>query len=1139
MNTNSFVLGLDLGVASIGWALGDQTNAAIVASGVRIFEPAVDVASFQRGEQGSSHAVARRSARLQRRQLRRRAARQRDLYVTLSQAGLLPDAGPRAELRHEQLTTLDQELIRAWRGSMAADGVAAPEHVLCYYLRARALRQKLEPFDLGRALYHLGQRRGFLSNRREGRNDKDKVNAAERSQMKASIKSLEAELSGRNMTLGERMALTDPHVSTLRNRKRPDMPPVWTGRAMYQEEFARIWEAQQPYFPQLTPELRTRIDRLMFWQRPIAPGQPGACEFEAGATRAPKWTLLAQQFRMVQSVNNLKVKEPGTQERSLASDERSRLLAELRTAISTVRRKDRTSEIFGLTFDRVKELLGLGKRAKVNFDSDDGGNYLRGNRTEALMVRAFGQQQWSSFSAQQQRRIVRVWATEESRERMLAKAAEWGLPPDRAAQLAEALPEDGYAALSHAAMLKLLPRMQDDGLAYAVAVAQTYGSRLQNQEAFNFLPPVCPTEKKAVKGLGRVSNPAVMRALTELRKLVNAIIREYGKPERIRIELARDLKRNAEQRERIYETNRQRQRDREWAARVVSELNRRPSRDAIERVLLHRDCGGVCAYCGNSLGRGKGMYADLFDENAAIQVEHVLPRRWLDDSYSNKVLAHRACNERKGDRTPAQAFGQGEGWEQMLTRVESMNDGGRLERFKIADEAALQDFSNRHLADTRYISKSAARYVEHLYGGRDAAAEWHDRVRRRVFASSGGLTALLRRAWGLEAILREPEAARNGQGGKSRTDHRHHAIDAIVIALTGEAMVQQAARAVEQHDRSTGYNLPRYFPPPWPATGDLEDRIVAFRASIEREIKTINVSHRPQRKLQGSLHAETNYSAEKKFKSKNYVHVRNPVHELARKDIESDDVIVDVMARDAIRAKLQEVGEPKKLETNLPLYPNGRPIRAVRVRVVKSAVIPLRHGTVAQSNNHHLSVVAELDDAGREVRWFAHITTLYDAMKRLSQERKNHGSSGPHHIIRSDFELVARRDPEHPRSTKRYVLPAEVAHHLESATGTSILRTANGQSRCKPLFYLMKGDLVEFDREGRKEIWRVSKFSREGTGRLGLIKATDSRVAEEAYWRPMIDELRKLSCRKVEVDLIGRILPRAGSSPMQLSASAD
>ena len=156
-----YLLGLDVGANSIGWALvavEEGRPARSAAAGVRVFAAGVegDIASGR----DQSRAKTRREARLRRRMLERRGRRLDKLGHLLQQAGLLP-AGDltSADAAMRFFADLDRSLF-------PEQARRADPHVLPYRLRARALDEGLTPYELGRALYHLAQRRGFASNRR-------------------------------------------------------------------------------------------------------------------------------------------------------------------------------------------------------------------------------------------------------------------------------------------------------------------------------------------------------------------------------------------------------------------------------------------------------------------------------------------------------------------------------------------------------------------------------------------------------------------------------------------------------------------------------------------------------------------------------------------------------------------------------------------------------------------------------------------------------------------------------------------------------------------------------------------------------------------------------------------------------------
>lgn len=793
---NSLVLGLDLGVGSIGWALLDPQEQHFLTVGVRVFDSGMDQRKFEKGEAGGSNNVERRRARLHRRQLRRRAARQRDLFECLQKAGLLPQEphGGSPENRHTILTELDRQLTATWAARIRAEApdVVAPEHVLPYYLRARALDHKLELHELGRALYHLGQRRGFKSNRREGRKIAPQTTAGkkaeeERSKVLAEIGTLEQTIPASGArTLGEYLSRQEPaQPRSIRRR--------WTSRRMFEQEFEAIWSAQAALHPdRLTLALKQRIHHLLFHQRPIADGKPGKCELEEGCVRADMFTLAAQRFRLLQKVNDLAILN-GTDGRSKLTDEQRRLLA------------DRLEAEGDLTFAQIRKLLELPKGTAFNLEAG-GDKRLPGNRTAKVMRRAFGDG-WLELPERQKKHRVSVWAkTDDAEELERIALTEWELDPAAARELATTEPEDGYAALSVRALSKLLPGMEA-GRSFKEVEAQVYGNRLSGRPARDFLPPVEDV-------LPRIPNPAVLRALTELRKVVNAIVRRYGKkPARVRVELARDLKRNAKDRAKLLDgMNRNRRLRASAARRILQETgNPKPSRDD-ETLVLLMDELPECTYCGKSIS-----FSDLF--NGQVEVDHILPLSRFPDpgSFANKTLACNTCNKVKTGRTPWEAFGaDSEAWEKITQRIARIKSRDKQKRFLLRSAEEIVDFSARHLSDTRYISKLAARYLEELYGGRDINVPYED-DRRAVYASSGMVTATLRRAWGLESILREAAPSANGQNpGKPRSDHRHHAVDAVTIALTSQATVQQLSAAAAAGDQGRERVSSRTLAAPWP-----------------------------------------------------------------------------------------------------------------------------------------------------------------------------------------------------------------------------------------------------------------------------------------------------------------------------------
>ncbi|MBS1815955.1 MAG: type II CRISPR RNA-guided endonuclease Cas9 [Acidobacteria bacterium] len=1055
-----YVLGLDLGSASLGWALvglnGADQPTSLIRSGVRIFEPGVDGTSLEI-EQGKdqSKAVERRTARLQRRQLRRRVARQRELFQYLQKAGLLPvDAdgkGASSEQRHHLLNELDQSLTATYLASSSEGFANGP----LYFLRKRALDHPLEPYELGRVLFHLSQRRGFKSNRKETKKTKDNEDQGE---VKAGIHSLEIKMQEAGArTLGEYFASLDPHNERVRGR--------WTARRMFEDEFAKIWDAQQPHHASvLTPELRNRISNLLFFQRPIALQKDliGPCELEPGQKRAPWPSLLAQRFRLLQKVNDTKVLNPSAPKDDPLTPEQRQILYTL------------LDERGDQTFKTIKKALWLEDKTLNHEKGKRTG--LLGNQTAKSMRNVFGDR-WQQFPQEEQDKIVADWSDAESDEAMAHIARnDWKLDEEAIQRLFAERPAKDYCSLSLKAIAKLMPVMME-GKSFKDAEKEVYGSRNSGLPRLKKLPPV----KKALPTL---RNPAVERAMTELRKVINAIVRQYGKPYEIRIELARELKKPRQERADATENNRKRERaNRDTAAKIaaaynVSDPNYKPSRGDLEKAKLFTECGGICPYTGRSI-----LFSQLFSGESEFDIEHIIPRsRYPDDSFQNKTLCYIPENrQNKRNLTPYEAYAHDEErWAQILVRVGKWSNTSKLRRFKIQSTEELGDFSARQLNDTRYASVLAGRLLSLLYGG-DCVSDG-ERNRRVIFASSGAVTSTLRRSWGFESILQGIVPSEPGSNrGKPRTDHRHHAIDAITIALTRQSVIQAMANAAELEPWQPGARAWRHVPKPWISPD--------FERDMQRQIEEMVVSHRPSHKISGELHKGTNYGKPYMLNGKSTIHSRCALSALSAKDIESDDVIVDPAVRDAVRSKLEEIGGNPKLFDKPDNFPylvsaSGRniPIKKVRIRETKNPLRVaegVRERYVASGGIHHVELFVTRDGTRREA-WDSKVVQRTEAYERK----------------RKHLPVVARTLEDDPEAEFLFSLSNDDTMEINDGDVRKIVRIKKSGEN-KQIFYVPVND-AHLDADQSK---------------LAIVKSKYPNT------------LKSLKPRKVVVDLLGKVHP--------------
>jgi CRISPR-associated endonuclease Csn1 len=955
------ILGIDLGANSIGWALlkcdpisKDVTG--LVDAGSRIFEAGMtgDISSGR----AESRCVERRNARSVRRNLERRRKRMTTLKNLLQEYGLLPDGESIESIVHD-LDMQVKDFIKTIPESHRPENRVLA-HTYPYFLRALASIQEIPPHLLGRAIYHLAQRRGFQSNRKTQTDEK------ELGLVKQGIADLRSRMSETGAkTLGQYFAFVDPSEIRIRGR--------WTSREMYESEF-RLIMGNNPC--NLSSSQIKKVEKTIFFQRKLRSQKTliGECALEKSKRRCPWYRREAQEFRYLQSVNNLKLITIDGELRSLYPEERTVLLDILSGATFQLDKRG------DLTLAKAKKALGL--PAKTKFTIEDGGEkVLKGDRTTARMVSILGEA-WNGFNPEKQASLIQDMSCFEKSEPLKKRlVSHHGISLDMSELLADTTLEPGYCNLSANAIRKLLPLMRE-GKAYSEAVKEVYPAVFSSTGIVNeFLPSL----KNYTKSL---RNPVVERCLNELRRVINAVIREYGKPGIIRLELARDVKNTKKVKERMIQENRDREKERHYALNKIleefSEFN--ASRDDITKILLAEECGYICPYTGESIS-----ISSLIGRNPRFDIEHIIPRsRSMDNSFINKTLClHEENRNVKKNRTPYEAYHGTAKYDEILGRVSRFKGKlakRKLELFQMTPDdvtSKYEDFSNRQLNDTRYASLEASAYLGLLYGGVNTSIDG----KRRVNVLSGGVTSMVRAFHGLNAIL-------NDGGEKTRKDHRHHAVDAIAIGVTSPGMVKHLSDSIriqETMGAVTHYRTESVLKmDSWPSM--LEDS--------RHKIAEILASHHVSKRISGALHEATFYSKDHHAtingKVQTFKHIPVELPNLERGKV---PFIVDDGVRRAVETKLEQlqIDDPKKAFRNLENLPelissDGEtriPIKKVKIRRTQNTITVgkgNRQRSVVSGNNHHMLIYAELDDADNEVKWVGEVVTLLEAKER---QRRN------------------------------------------------------------------------------------------------------------------------------------------------------
>jgi CRISPR-associated endonuclease Csn1 len=840
--------------------------------------------------------------------------------------------------------------------------------LLVYRIRAKAAKEAVPLTDLGRALFHLAKRRGFNSNLR-GVPKKDEDEGL----IKSSIKTLANELQEKGVTLGEYFADANPFENRVRAR--------WTGRDMFLHEFDTIWKTQSQFHPQLTEIFYRKLRKAIFYQRPLrsAKGLVGKCSIYKKKRRLVAAHPLAQEVRMLQFLNNVLVTVPGNDVRQLTREERQNAI-------------DLLSNCEKLTIKQFRESLGLPKKSKLNFDSDDD-THAHGLGTSAS-IRAIIGDQWDSLDATRQEKLIHELLSFNKRDALIKHLVEkWTFAQANAELLADLTLEPGYANHSRKALEELreilLTADPSNGrwLTYAEAKKIKFPDN-QVTDQFERLPPI----REALSG---VTNPTVIRALTEVRKVVNELIERYGIPDRVRIELSRDLKKSKKERKKIEDLVKEQTKTRKKAlGEIRKEFSAYPEKAGydrgIEMVLLAEECNWMCPYTGESIT----SVQDLLGDNSRFDIEHIYPRRFLDNSFSNKTLCLNQENRNvKRDRLPSEAYSaDANKYQEILDRVRRFKGPAasrKLERF-LATEVP-KDFINRQLDETRYMSRAAADYLGLLFGGRV-----DEQGRQRVFTVTGGLTAILRNQWKLNQILGLADE-------KNRADHRHHAIDAIVIACTDSSTVQALQLAASQGWASRNS---RNFDP-------IEPPFSSFFEDCRKSILGVFVSFKPTRKLNGLLHADSLYSVKQNPNGRYDIRLRKRVTDLTENMIEN---IVDESVKKAVRKRLQELAstvksykKPGDLFTldNHPYLEsangNRTPIHSVRIWETRDSkdltLKKISKGNIDRyagskgGSNYCLRIYGVFNKSGELLGWKDRLLTRLEAMELYrKKESKKHKS---------------------------------------------------------------------------------------------------------------------------------------------------
>lgn len=665
---------------------------------------------------------------------------------------------------------------------------------------------------------------------------------------KASLSGLLSKISDRSKELYlNNLTVSQMLLKRIEDNPNNSLKNIVFYRQDYLDEFERIWTVQSKYHTELTHELKKRLrDIIIFYQRPLKSqkGLISLCELETkdievaidgvkkmkniGPRVCPRSSPLFQEFKIWQTINNIFVNGA-----ALDDEDKSVIAKELMF-------KDKLKDS-----DLLKLLFKTTKGQSVNFKEVDG------NRTMATLMKAcfkiaenlgYDDIDLSKLSSEDQMvRIEGIFKEQGFKTGFLHFDSSLASPEfenqdsyrlwhllysyegDKSASGNESLVkcimdlcsmDEGsakilasctflpdYGSLSAKAMRKILPYMKD-GLEYTAACAMAGYRHSKRSLTKEELDTKEYSDRLSLLPKNSLRNPVVEKILNQMVNVVNSVIDVYGKPDEIRIEMARELKKSAKERE---EAQRDIASSTAESQKVIEILKGEPffiqfpTRNDIIRYRLYQELaqnGFKTLYSNTYIPKDK-LFSKEFD------IEHIIPQALIfNDSFANKTLESRQCNLEKGKETAmdyVKSKYDETGVQAYCDRVNGLIGKGisktKAKWLLMEGKDIPEDFINRELRDSQYIAKKAREILESLV--------------KFVVPTTGSVTARLREDWQLVNVMQElnwEKYARLGLTGvredkdgrripfiqdwTKRNDHRHHAMDALTIAFTRRQFIQ-------------------------------------------------------------------------------------------------------------------------------------------------------------------------------------------------------------------------------------------------------------------------------------------------------------------------------------------------------------
>lgn len=931
-----YTMGLDIGIASVGWAVINEDKSRIEDLGVRVFKKAEE-------PDGKSLNLARREARGSRRRIRRRATRMQKVKELLVKYNLV------SEKELETLYIITE---------------TTPD---IYELRAKGLDKLLSRQEFARVLTNIAKRRGYKSNRKIDEEDKEVGKLS-----KGTIENKRILQEKGYRTIGEMFYKDEKFEYNKRNKGGEYNNTVL--RSMLIDEVHTLFEMQRKFKSEFAnEEFEKEYVEVMTYQKPyITPEllekMLGKCTFEKGEPRAPKNSYTFERFMLLQKVNNLNIYING--EKVEIPQEKKKEIIELAY---------KQTEIKYTQLRKKLELPIEARFADLNYqvkrtEEDTEENLIKKVEDKKFVklegwhkIRLALKENKDKFEKIEKnlelQNIIADALVRNKTDETIKKYLEKSNIDEEIINAVLNINFTKFGHLSYKAMNKIIPELEK-GLTYDKACENVgYEFKGRKNELQYKLPPVTELEDE-------ILNSVVLRAVSQTRKVINAIIDKYGSPTAIYIETARELSKPYDERMKIEKRQKENAANNDKIKEYIKEtFGFDPKPFDIVKMKLWREQNGKCAYSGKPIPAER-----LYEENF-VQVDHIIPfSRCFDDSYQNKVLVLTDENQKKKERTPLEYFGEDkERWHQFEEFVNLTYKFNTRKKenllIKNFNEEKSKEWIQRNINDTKYISKFMYNYIANNLKFADSESK------RKVYNINGQATSILRHYWGLKKDREESD--------------KHHAQDAVIIACATNKNIKKVSdysrrKLLYKNDEviDQKYNTDITIKEPWPKfreevearmedadnNGQLYALVNGNFTNYDdvdiTQIRPIFTSRMPERKITGRANEDTMRSQKFIQQGQNFTVVKKQLKDISKKEIEgiinnpnfknlylSDkklyDDIYQKMKEADFKAEKAFADEYRKYSKN----GNSPIVRSIKVASAGATGVQLKNGAIANNAN--------------------------------------------------------------------------------------------------------------------------------------------------------------------------------------------